>query len=183
MVTWILVIDVGISLVSILVATVYIALQYHEYKDARSDLLRECAEAVVCEAFQRFMQPTIALRFECLTREQADASFCVQEKQDIVKAIDTQKNLTCALQMTPEDVQEMVATAEIIWQDEDYEPYCKSQGLRHELLVSAAHRLHGAHVEQLLQHASTFVQAAVFRPHSKSFIHSGCHNAHQDIND
>ena len=156
---WLLLFDIGVSLVSVCVSIVYIVLQYREYCDARTQLLRECAEAVVCEAFQRFMQPTIALRFECLTRQPMHHDPLFSGNHHIVHAVDTHINLSSNLQMTAQDMDEMVHTAEVIWQDEGYQPRCPSAELRHALLVCASHRLHGLHVEQLLQDATTFAHA------------------------
>ena len=160
-----LILDAIIASVSLAVTLVYVGLQYHEYRENRSDLRHKCAQAVVCEAFQRFMQPTIALRFEGLIAHHDDfRSPCCTNKRhpvDILDCVGTLGHLSQALQMTPQDMREMVLMADVIWETEGYKPTCPSR-LRHKLLTCAMQALHGVHVEQLIKSAMTFVQAERF---------------------
>lgn len=162
---WQLVLELVISAITLAVTAVYVLLQYREYHEARHEILQKCARAVVCEAFQRFMQPTIALRFECLTqammaddRMTGPSLLGGNNRCAVASAVATFCHLSRTLQMTPQDVREMIAVAEVIWEDEGYRPRCPAH-LRHELLRFAAHRLHGEHVDLLIQNASSFVQA------------------------
>ena len=155
------VVNIVISSISLVMMLIYTLLRFREYREGRMRLLRECAEAVTCEAFQRCMQPTMALRFEHTTRKVQP--HCVQYTLNtcagVVASVYTHQQLSAALIMTVDDVHQMISAAVVIWEEEGYKPRCASSILQHELLTCAAHRLYGEHVDALLHNATTFVYA------------------------